>query len=149
MMTQVSSKITIHAPTDGRTIIERLEALDEETQWLSYALLTDTPFGNCVTTMTVRELGLNQAELTWSATFTADGLPEREATDLLKGALSTPNDFQINQRVRYRERHYRRLLCENGQGHVDLLSRSYFASNLIFNCISSRFQIIECLKVHP
>jgi len=64
---------------DGSTIVERLEALDEAAYRLSYALLTDTPFANCLTTMAVRDLGPRQAELAWSATFEADGLPASEA----------------------------------------------------------------------
>jgi hypothetical protein len=73
---------------DGSTIVERLETLDEAAQRLSYALQTDTPFGNCLTTMTLRDLGPSQAELVWSATFAADGLPASEAVDLLEGALA-------------------------------------------------------------
>ena len=38
--------------------------------------------------MAIRDLGPNQAELTWSATFEADGLPENEAIALLEGALA-------------------------------------------------------------
>ena len=41
---------------DGSTIIERLEALDGVAHRLSYSLLTDTPFHNCLTTMTICEL---------------------------------------------------------------------------------------------
>jgi len=73
---------------DGSTIVERLETLDEAAHRLSYALLTDTPFGNCLTTMALCDLGSNQAELAWSATFEADGLPASEAVDLLEGALA-------------------------------------------------------------
>ena len=72
---------------DGSTIVERLETLDGAARQLSYTLLTDTPFRNCLTTMSVRDLGPNQAELEWSATFEADGLPVDEARDMLKGAL--------------------------------------------------------------
>jgi len=57
---------------DGSTIVERLEALDQAAHRLSYTLLTDTPFGNCLTTMAVRELAPSQPELAWSATFEAD-----------------------------------------------------------------------------
>jgi len=74
--------------TDGSTIVERLEALDEVAHRLSYALLTDTPFGDCLTTMSVRALGPNQAELAWSASFQPDGLPASEAVALLEGALA-------------------------------------------------------------
>ena len=55
---------------------------------LGYALLTDTPFGNCLTTMSVRDRGPNQAELAWSATFQPDGIPPSEAVALLEGALA-------------------------------------------------------------
>jgi len=73
---------------DGSTVVERLEALDGCAHQMSYALLTDTPFSNCLTTVTVRDLGPSQAELAWSATFEADGLPASEAVDLLEGALA-------------------------------------------------------------
>ena len=70
------------------TAVERLETLDKVARRLSYSLLTDTPFGNCLTTMAVRALGLNQAELVWSASFQPDGIPLSEAVDLLQGALA-------------------------------------------------------------
>lgn len=54
---------------------------------LSQVLLTNTPFRDCVPTVAVRDLGSNQAELAWTATFQPDGLPENEAVDLLEGAL--------------------------------------------------------------
>jgi len=73
---------------DGSTIVERLETLDAASQRLSYALLTDTPFGKCLTTMAVRDLGPYQAELSWSASFQPDGLPESEAVALLESALA-------------------------------------------------------------
>jgi hypothetical protein len=73
---------------EGSTIVERLETLDGVAHWLNYALLTDTPFRNCVTTMMVRELGQSRAELEWSATFEADGLPAEEARELLDAALA-------------------------------------------------------------
>ena len=73
---------------DGNSIVERLEALDGDARQLSYALLTDTPFRNCLTTIALRDLGLHQAELEWSATFEADGLPASEAAELMEGALA-------------------------------------------------------------
>ena len=73
---------------DGSAIVERLETLDAASQRLSYALLTDTPFSDCLTTMAVRDLGSNQAQLTWSASFQPDGLPASEAVALLEGALA-------------------------------------------------------------
>jgi hypothetical protein len=73
---------------DGSAIIERLEALDKTARQLSYALLTDTPFHNCLTTMTIHELAPNQVELEWSATFEPDGIPACEAEQMLEGALA-------------------------------------------------------------
>jgi hypothetical protein len=78
---------TLTSP-DGSTIVERLETLDGVAHRLSYALLTDTPFRDCVTTMAVSDLGPNQAELVWSASFQPDGLPASEAVMLLEGALA-------------------------------------------------------------
>jgi hypothetical protein len=69
-------------------IVERLEMLDATARRLSYTLLTDTPFRNCLTTMTVRNLGPNQTEPAWSASFEPVGLPENEAMELLEGALA-------------------------------------------------------------
>lgn len=74
--------------TDGSTVIERLEVLSAPAHQLSYLLLADTPFRNCLTTMTVRDLGASQAELAWSATFEPDGLPASEAAALLECALA-------------------------------------------------------------
>ena len=70
------------------TAVERLETLDKAERRLSYSLLSDTPFGNCLTTMVVHALGLNQSELVWSASFQPDGIPASEAVDLLQGALA-------------------------------------------------------------
>lgn len=73
---------------DGSMIVERLAALDAAVQRISYALLTDTPFGNCLTTMSVRNLGPSQAELMWTSSFRPVGIPAREAVDLLEWALA-------------------------------------------------------------
>lgn len=72
---------------DGSMIVERLETLDEAARRLSYALLTDTPFRDCLTTLAVRDLGPRLAELVWSATFQPDGLPANEAQEMLEEAL--------------------------------------------------------------
>lgn len=87
---------------DGSVIIERLEALDAAAHRLSYALLTETPFRNCLTTMVVRDLGPSQAELEWSATFEPDGLPESEAGELMEGAL-VANCAALKQLLEYRD----------------------------------------------
>lgn len=76
------------ASADGSTIVERLETLDEVAQRLSYVMLTDTPFRNCLTTMAVRQLDASRAELEWWATFEPDGLPESEAVELLEAAMA-------------------------------------------------------------
>ena len=78
---------------DGSTIIERLETLDEASYRLSYALLTDTPFRDCLTTVTVQDLTGGRCEVTWAATFDADGLPASEAQEMLEGA------FELNGRA--------------------------------------------------
>ena len=72
---------------DGSTIVERLETLDESSRQLSYTLLTDTPFRNCLTTMAICELAPNLIELEWSATFEPDGIPSSEAGQMLESAL--------------------------------------------------------------
>ena len=79
--------------TDGSTIVERLEALDDAAHRLSYALLSDTPFRDCLTTVTVYDLSPGQCEVAWSATFEADGLPASEAQEMLEGA------FELNSRA--------------------------------------------------
>jgi hypothetical protein len=81
---------------DGTTIVERLEGLDHVAHRLSYALLSDTPFRNCLTTVMVRDLGQGQCEVAWVATFEADGLPESEAVEMLEGAL-TDNCVALKQ----------------------------------------------------
>ena|GEM_PF-511216 len=77
---------------DGGTLVERLEALDEVARRLSYTLLSDTPlsdtpFRECLTTVTVHYLGPSQAEVAWSATFEPDVLPPDEAVELLERAF--------------------------------------------------------------
>ncbi|MBI5030239.1 MAG: SRPBCC family protein [Chloroflexi bacterium] len=72
---------------DSGLIVERLESWNEDEHRLSYALLTDTPFRNCLTTMVLRELGLHRTELEWSTIFQVDGLPTSEAVELMEGAL--------------------------------------------------------------
>ena len=72
---------------DGSTIVERLDMLDDVAHRLSYALLTDTPFRDCLTIVTVRDLGQTQCEVMWTATFDTDGLPASEAQEMLEGAL--------------------------------------------------------------
>jgi ribosome-associated toxin RatA of RatAB toxin-antitoxin module len=73
---------------DGGTIVERIETLDAAAHQLSYLLLTDTPFHNCLTTMSVQDLGRDQSEVEWSSTFEPDGIPLNEAVEILEGALS-------------------------------------------------------------
>jgi carbon monoxide dehydrogenase subunit G len=73
---------------DGSTTVERLDELDETARRLRYTLLADTPFGNCLATMTVRVVDPNQAALEWSATFQPVGLPPSEAAELMEGALA-------------------------------------------------------------
>ena len=78
---------------DDSTIVERLEALDDAAYRLSYALLSDTPFRDCLTTVTVHELSPGQCEVAWTASFQPDGLPANEAQEMLEGA------FELNSRA--------------------------------------------------
>jgi hypothetical protein len=73
---------------DGSAVVERLETLDEVTHQLSYTLLTDTPFRNCLTTMSLRDLGPKLGELEWNSTFEPEGIPEIEAGQMLESALA-------------------------------------------------------------
>jgi hypothetical protein len=73
---------------DGSVIVERLEMIDVALHHLSYILLTDTPFGNCLTTMALRALSLYQVELTWTADFQRTSLPVNEAVALMEGMLA-------------------------------------------------------------
>jgi hypothetical protein len=73
---------------DGSVIVERLETVDEAAHSLSYTLVSDTPFCNCLTTMGLRALGPAQAELNWTANFEPIGLPVNEAVSLMEGMLA-------------------------------------------------------------
>ena len=78
------------------TITERLETLDGAAHSLSYSLLTDTPFRDCLTTVQAHDLRPNQAKVEWSATFEADGLPADEARHMLESAMEA-NCFALKQ----------------------------------------------------
>jgi len=73
---------------DGSTIVVRLVTLDEAAHRLSYTLLTDTPFRDYLTSISVDYLGMGWSEVTWSATFIADRIPASEAQDMLAGAVA-------------------------------------------------------------
>ena len=72
---------------DGSVIVERLEALNDDAHRLSYLLLTETPFRDCLTTMEVHDLDPGHCEVEWSATFEAAGIPPDEARTMLEAAL--------------------------------------------------------------
>ena len=73
---------------DGSVILERLETVDQAMHCLSYRLLNDTPFGNCLTTMALRALTADQSEVNWSANFQPTSLPADEALSLMQGMLA-------------------------------------------------------------
>ena len=54
-----------------------------------YHRATESPFRDCLTSVTVRDLGRGQGEVTWAATFAADGLPASEAMEMLEGAFES------------------------------------------------------------
>lgn len=73
---------------DGNQIVERLEMLNDAEHCLSYTLLSDTPFGSCLTTMALLAKSPDQAELTWSANFGPPSLPLDEAVSLMEAMLA-------------------------------------------------------------
>lgn len=73
---------------DGSVILERLEMVDEAAHCLSFTLLSDTPFGSCLTTMALRALSLDRAELHWAADFQPTSFPPNEAAELMEGMLA-------------------------------------------------------------
>jgi hypothetical protein len=79
--------------TDGSTIVERLAAFDDAVYQLSYTLLSDTPFRDCLTTVTVYDLSPVHCDVAWTASFQPDGLPASEAQAMLEGA------FDLNSRA--------------------------------------------------
>lgn len=74
---------------DGSVILERLEMVDEAAHCLSFTLLSDTPFGSCLTTMALQVSGPKQAELSWAADFQPTSLPANEALSLMEGMLAS------------------------------------------------------------
>jgi hypothetical protein len=67
--------------TDGNTVQERLEAIDELTRTIRYAIIATTlPLRSYVATLTVRSLGADKCEVIWSAYFQAT----REEADVTK-----------------------------------------------------------------
>lgn len=73
---------------DGSVIVERLEMVNEASNRLNYSLLTDTPFGNCLFTMTLKALSTDRTELTWATDFQLTSLPANEAMSLMEGMLA-------------------------------------------------------------
>lgn len=78
---------TLTSP-DGGVIVERLESLNHADRRLTFSLLTDTPFHNCLTTLHTYPIGSSQSALEWTVSFEPDGLPEGEAVALLASALA-------------------------------------------------------------
>lgn len=72
---------------DGSVIVERLDSVDDVAHSLSYALVSDTPFGSCLLSMTLSDLNPDQSELTWSASFQPIAIPADEAIALMEGML--------------------------------------------------------------
>lgn len=73
---------------DGSVILERLQTLEEASHCLSYILVSDTPFGSCLTTMALRALSSDQSELHCTASFQSTSLPANEAVSLMEGMLA-------------------------------------------------------------
>jgi hypothetical protein len=78
---------------DGSTIVERFPTLDDSAHRLSDTLLSDTPFRDCLSIVTVHDLDRGWCMVTWAVTFDADGLPASEAMEMLE------ETFELNSRA--------------------------------------------------
>jgi hypothetical protein len=68
------------AGEEGGTIMERLEALDNEGMTLTYSILeSQLPIDHNTGTMTVSESEEGKTTFTWSSTFAARGISDEEA----------------------------------------------------------------------
>ncbi len=85
---EVPGALHVLTHADGTTTVERLEAIDPHAHCLTYALLSDTPFDHCLTTLALRALTPARTALTWTVRFQPDGIPEREAVELLAGFVA-------------------------------------------------------------
>jgi hypothetical protein len=75
--------------TDGRTVQERLEALDDENKTLRYAIVATTlPLVEYESSMSVRSLTPNKCEVHWFCTFRPRGA-EEQVTSMLETAYRT------------------------------------------------------------
>jgi len=71
---------------DGGRIVEKLEKLDNDTRTLHYSIVNSPlPVKNYLSKITVQKLGGSQCEVTWSSTFYAEGVPEKEAEKVIEG----------------------------------------------------------------
>lgn len=66
---------------DGGRVVERLEALDEETRTLRYSIVeSPLPIEHYEGTLSVQAAGASTCEVTWASTFDVDGAPAEEVT---------------------------------------------------------------------
>lgn len=70
---------------DGGEILEELQAMDEQAMWFTYAILdSPLPIANYLSTMEVADNG-DGATITWSSSFSASGVEDEEALELMTG----------------------------------------------------------------
>lgn len=71
---------------DGAAITERLETFDNQARTYSYSI-TEGPFPvtDYRATLQVSAVGDNQAHVTWSGSFTPNGISDAEASALFQG----------------------------------------------------------------
>ncbi|MBW2591968.1 MAG: SRPBCC family protein [Deltaproteobacteria bacterium] len=71
---------------DGGRIVEKLVRLDNDTRTLQYSIVSSPlPVKNYISKITIKKLGRSQCEITWSSTFYAKGIPEKEAEKVIEG----------------------------------------------------------------
>lgn len=71
---------------DGAVIVEKLQTFDEANRTYSYSIVKGPfPVTNYLATLQVSTAGKNEAEVTWSGSFTPDGISDAEAEAVFLG----------------------------------------------------------------
>ncbi len=77
--------------TENGDILETLQSLNNSNMTLQYSIDNEDaplPLSHYIGTASVKKLGDNKSELTWSATFEPKGMPEAEVVGMLEGAFN-------------------------------------------------------------
>jgi mxaD protein len=74
---------------DGAVVEERLERLNDKTRTLVYSIASSPlPLDQYVATMTVKDLGPKECEVTWASEFEPKGAPEADARKFVEGVYA-------------------------------------------------------------